>query len=103
MFAPSRSMALWVLLGAVSLSPFAVGAFDAKPYAALGVMLFVLAAVSGRADWREWRRIRFVTDEYGFRNESPSPGSEARPLDLIVLVDSFGVAAGTSQEEILSS
>ena len=62
-----------------------------------------LAAVSGRSDWREWRRIRFVTDEYGFRNESPGYGFEARPLDLIVLGDSFGVAAGTSQEEILSS
>lgn len=169
-----------MLLGVVSLSPFAVGVFDARPYAALGVMLLVfaayatgpkggrrskqvslvllsvclavtlfdlaarplllylsgvrpaeryihrweelpllqrytpavnfvgatygdLAAVSGRADWREWRRIRFVTDEYGFRNESPSPGSEARPLDLIILGDSFGVAAGTSQEELLSS
>ena len=173
-------MALWLLLGAVSLSPFAAGIFDVSPYAALGVMLCVfaayaaspkggrlskqvslvllsvcfavtlsdlaarplllylfgvrpaeryihrwpalpqlqrydpsvnfagatygdLAAVSGRADWREWRRIRFVTDEYGFRNESPGPGAEAPPLDLIVLGDSFGVAAGTSQEEILSS
>jgi hypothetical protein len=180
MFAPSQSVALWAFLGAVSLSPIAVGAFDARPYSALGVMLLVfaayatgpkggrlskqvslvllsvclavtlfdlaarplllylfgvrpadryihrwqelpllqrytpsvtfvgatygdLAAVSGRGDWREWRRIRFVTDEYGFRNESPGPGLEARPLDLIVLGDSFGVAAGTSQEEILSS
>lgn len=62
-----------------------------------------LAAVSGRSDWREWRHIRFVTDEHGFRNESQGAGLEARPLDLIVLGDSFGVAAGTSQEEILSS
>lgn len=176
----SRTVARWILLGAVALSPVAVGAFDVSPYAAIGVMLFVfavyatgprggrlsrqvslvllsvcfavtlfdlaarplllylfgvrpadryihrwqelpllqrydpsinfegptygdLAAVSGRSDRREWRRIRFVTDEYGFRNESPGPGFEARPLDLIVLGDSFGVAAGTSQEEILSS
>ena len=62
-----------------------------------------LAAVSGQRDWREWRQVRFVTDEYGFRNETPRTGSEARPLDVIVLADSFGVAAGTSQEEILSS
>jgi hypothetical protein len=180
MFVPARTVALWTLLGAVALSPVAVGAFDVSPYAALGVLLFVfaayaygpkggrlsrqvslvllsvcfavtlfdlaarplllylfgvrpadryihrwqelpllqrydpsvnfegatygdLAAVSGRGDWREWRRIRFVTDEYGFRNESPGHGFEARPLDLIVLGDSFGVAAGTSQEEILSS
>ncbi|MGI9068954.1 MAG: alginate O-acetyltransferase AlgX-related protein [Pyrinomonadaceae bacterium] len=61
-----------------------------------------LAAVSGRADWREWHRIRFVTDEYGFRNEPPPTGFEARPLDLIVLGDSFGVAAATTQEETLS-
>lgn len=59
-----------------------------------------LAAVSGRADWREWRRVRFVTDAHGFRNEPPADA--ARPLDLVVLGDSFGVAAGTSQEETLS-
>ncbi|MCA1620885.1 MAG: hypothetical protein LC795_16570 [Acidobacteria bacterium] len=58
-----------------------------------------LAAVSGRGDWRERRRIRFVTDEYGFRNEPR--GDDARPLDLVLLGDSFGVAAGTSQEETL--
>ncbi|MCA1636225.1 MAG: hypothetical protein LC802_21675 [Acidobacteria bacterium] len=61
-----------------------------------------LAAVSGRRDWREWHRIRFVTDEHGFRNEPPPTGSAARPLDLIVLGDSFGVAAATTQEETLS-
>lgn len=61
-----------------------------------------LAAVSGRRDWREWHRIRFVTDEYGFRNEPPPAGAAARPLDLIVLGDSFGVAAATTQEETLS-
>lgn len=62
-----------------------------------------LAAVSGRSEWREWHRIRFVTDEYGFRNEPRSADDAARPLDLIVLGDSFGVAAATSQEETLSS
>ena len=58
-----------------------------------------LAAVAGRDDWREPHRIRFVTDEYGFRNEPR--GEDARPLDLVVLGDSFGVAAGTSQAETL--
>lgn len=62
-----------------------------------------LAAVSGRGEWRAWHRIRFVTDEYGFRNEPRSADEAARPLDLIVLGDSFGVAAATSQEETLSS
>ena len=62
-----------------------------------------LAAVSGRRDWREERRIKFVTDEYGFRNEPLGAGVEARPLDVILLGDSFGLAGGTSQEEILSS
>jgi hypothetical protein len=62
-----------------------------------------LAAVSGRGDWRERHRIRFVTDVYGFRNEPPSTADAARPLDLVVLGDSFGVAAGTSQEETLSA
>lgn len=68
-----------------------------------GVTYGDLAAVSGRRDWREERRIKFVTDEYGFRNEPLSAGVEARPLDVIVLGDSFGVAGGTSQEELLSS
>jgi hypothetical protein len=62
-----------------------------------------LAAVAGRKDWREPRLIKFVTDQYGFRNEPPAAGVEARPLDLIVLGDSFGTAGGTSQEELLST
>lgn len=173
-------MLLYVLVGAISLSPLAVGAFDVLAYAPVEVMLLAfaayafgparsrlskkillvllstcfaitlsdlaarpllfyllevrpserfihrwqplpqlqryvtgvnfdgaaygdLAAVSGRRDWREWRQIRFVTDEYGFRNEPTDAGLEARPLDVIVLGDSFGVAGGTSQQEILSS
>lgn len=68
-----------------------------------GVTYGDLAAVSGRRDWREERRIKFVTDRYGFRNEPPAAGIEARPLDVILLGDSFGLAGGTSQEEILSS
>jgi len=63
-----------------------------------------LAAASGRREWREERRIRFVTDAYGFRNElSDDTSKHMRPLDMIVLGDSFGVAAGTSQENTLSS
>jgi hypothetical protein len=61
-----------------------------------------LAAVSGRGDWREWHPVRFVTDEHGFRNEPQAHGSAARPLDVIVLGDSFGVAAATTQGETLS-
>jgi hypothetical protein len=68
-----------------------------------GVTYGDLAATSGRRDWREERRVRFVTDAYGFRNEPRDVGEGARPLDVIVLGDSFGVAAGTSQEETLSS
>lgn len=68
-----------------------------------GVTYGDLADISGRRDWREERRVKFVTDAYGFRNEPPSGGEEARALDVIVLGDSFGVAAGTSQEETLSS
>lgn len=176
----SQSILLAVLLGAVSLSPVAVGALDIFPFAPAAVALLVfavhafrhprrrlskrisivllsicfgvtlsdlaarplllylsstrparryiyrwpplpqlqryvagvnfdgltygdLADVSGRSDWREWHRIKFVTDEYGFRNEPPPTGSRARPLDLIVLGDSFGVASATTQEETLSS
>ena len=179
MSASARTVLLCALLGAVSLSPVAVGALGILPYAFVGVGLSVfaayafgrargrlskqvsvvrlsacfgvtlfdlaarplllylssvrpseryihrwpplpllqryvagvnfagltygdLAAVSGRGDWREWHSIRFVTDEYGFRNEPPARGPAARPLDLIVLGDSFGVAAATTQEETLS-
>lgn len=62
-----------------------------------------LAAASGHREWREERRIRFVTDAYGFRNDPSSTGNGARPLDVIVLGDSFGVAASTSQENTLSN
>jgi len=62
-----------------------------------------LASASTKPEWREWHKIRFITDEYGFRNETFHPGFEARPLDVIVLGDSFGVAASTTQEETLSS
>jgi hypothetical protein len=178
MMVRSQTVLLWLLLGAVFLSPVAVGAFEAWPAAAIGGVFLVfaiyatgsrrrrwsvqvtlvllsvclavtifdlvarpllassvrpadrfirrwedlpllkryvpsvnyegptygdLAAVARRSDLRVWRRIRFVTDEYGFRNEPPAPGAGARPLDVIVLGDSFGVAAGTSQEEILCS
>src|SRR4051812_43977202 len=62
-----------------------------------------LAAVSGRAAWRAWHRVRFATDEHGFRNEPAPAGDAAAPLDLIVLGDSFGVAASTTQGETLSA
>jgi hypothetical protein len=68
-----------------------------------GVTYGDLAAVSGRRDWREERRVKFVTDAYGFRNEPHGVDERARPLDVIVLGDSFGVAAGTSQEDALSN
>jgi hypothetical protein len=179
MHVSARTVLVCALLGVVSLSPVAVGALVVRPYALVGVGLFVfaayafgrargrrskqvsvvllaaclgvtlfdlaarpvllylssvrpseryiyrwptlpllqryaagvkfegltygdLAANSGRGDWRAWHRIRFVTDEYGFRNEPQAPGAAARALDLIVLGDSFGVAAATSQEETLS-
>jgi hypothetical protein len=68
-----------------------------------GVTYGDLAATSGRSEWRENRQIRFVTDAYGFRNEAPGTDRETRPLDVIVLGDSFGVAAATTQENTLSS
>jgi hypothetical protein len=68
-----------------------------------GVTYGDLAAAAGRPEWREKRRIRFVTDAYGFRNEQPSADSNGGPLDAILLGDSFGVAASTSQENTVSS
>jgi hypothetical protein len=68
-----------------------------------GITYGDLAAAAGRPERREKRRMRFVTDAYGFRNEQPSGGSNVRPLDVILLGDSFGVAARTSQENTVSS
>src|SRR5262245_56701613 len=53
------------------------------------------ATASGRREWREHRRIRWVTDAHGFRNEPSATAPGAPPLDVIVLGDSFGVAAST--------
>lgn len=47
-----------------------------------GVTCGDLAAVSGRTDWREERRMKFVTDHHGFRND-PGANTAARPLDFI--------------------
>lgn len=61
-----------------------------------------LAFRSWRRDWREPRCVRFVTDAYGFRNEPPAAGEAGRPLDVIVLGDSFGATNSTSQEQLVS-
>jgi hypothetical protein len=67
-----------------------------------GVTFGDIAAMSPRKDLREERRVRFVTDNDGFRNNSANWATE-RPLDLIVLGDSFCAAGGTTQEQIMSN
>lgn len=57
-----------------------------------------LAAMSGQADFREWRQITFQTDEAGFRNQSRSGR-----IDLLILGDSFGAGGGTTQDKMFSS
>src|SRR5215469_3196915 len=54
-----------------------------------------------RAD-REEREERFVTDEYGFRNEL-TYSWRSRPLDVIILGDSMADGANTTQDAIVSS
>jgi hypothetical protein len=61
-----------------------------------------LSAMSGRKEWRETRNITFETDAYGFRNFG-SAADDPRPLDLIMLGDSFGVGTGVTQEKTWSS
>jgi hypothetical protein len=53
-----------------------------------------LSRMAGVKEWREEKWVRVLTDSAGFRNERPD---QARPLDLILLGDSFG-AGGVSQE-----
>ncbi|MGQ0811847.1 MAG: hypothetical protein ACT4OO_11580 [Nitrospiraceae bacterium] len=56
-----------------------------------------LAALAGDANVREPRRIIFRTDGAGFRNVA-----EGGPIDVLVLGDSFGAGAGTTEEHIFS-
>jgi hypothetical protein len=68
-----------------------------------GVTFGDLAVRAWRKDWREPRRVRFSTDAYGFRDAPRDAGAGDPPLDLILLGDSFGAPAGTSQEDLLAS
>jgi hypothetical protein len=56
-----------------------------------------LAALDGDPAVREPRRIRFVTDAAGFRNQRIPP-----QIDLLVLGDSFGAGWGTTQDTIFA-
>jgi hypothetical protein len=58
-----------------------------------------LAVMSLDKSLRETRDYRFRTDAYGFRNEAAS----AKPPDVILLGDSFGVGSGTTQEATWAS
>ena len=58
-----------------------------------------LAAMTTQDSLREVRQVDFRTDDYGFRND-PSYYDTTKPLDLIILGDSFGAGTGTSQEEV---
>ncbi len=62
-----------------------------------------LAAMTDNKNYREYRRLKFVTDRFGFRNGPPAPGNPSPDLDLIVLGDSFGAGSGTTQEDTWSS
>lgn len=55
-----------------------------------------LAIMAGKKEWREPRDFRFVTDGFGFRNETTESDNQAREIDLIVLGDSFGEGLGTT-------
>jgi lysophospholipase L1-like esterase len=58
-----------------------------------------LSRVAGVKEWREEKLVRVVTDSEGFRNERTDT---SRPLDVIILGDSFGGGA-VSQEYTWSS
>jgi hypothetical protein len=59
-----------------------------------------LAAMSGVEDFREYRRVTFKVDSFGFRNEKTS---EQLSFDILVLGDSFGVGNGVTQEKTWAS
>jgi hypothetical protein len=57
-----------------------------------------LAAMAGDPGLRVSRRIVFQTDIAGFRNRNA-----ARPVEILILGDSFGAGMGTTQEKVVSS
>jgi hypothetical protein len=58
-----------------------------------------LSRMAGVKQWREEKTVRIVTDSEGFRNERQDL---SRPLDVIILGDSFGAGA-VSQEYTLTA
>ncbi|MEW5795016.1 MAG: hypothetical protein AB1772_01520 [Candidatus Zixiibacteriota bacterium] len=58
-----------------------------------------LSAMTTQDSLRDMRDVDFRTDSYGFRNDA-SDIDTTRPLDLIILGDSFGAGAGTTQEDV---
>jgi hypothetical protein len=58
-----------------------------------------LSRMAGVKEWREEKLVRVITDSEGFRNEQPDL---TRPLDVIILGDSFGGGA-VSQEHTWGS
>lgn len=58
-----------------------------------------LVQLSGVPKHSELRTVKFMTDEYGFRNNLLSD----EQIDIITLGDSFGVGSGTHQDDIWSN
>ena len=56
-----------------------------------------LASMTTRDELREERTVTFRTDSFGYRNDHVDT---TKPLDLIILGDSFGSGAGTSQADM---
>jgi len=59
-----------------------------------------LAAMSGHKEYREYREITFVTDSFGFRNDGEDVSKPSQDVDVILIGDSFGDGAGTTQQAI---
>jgi hypothetical protein len=57
-----------------------------------------LAIMARKKEWREPRDLRFITDSFGFRNDQKELQDQSRPVELIMLGDSFGEGLGTTQE-----
>jgi hypothetical protein len=54
-----------------------------------------LGRMAGVKEWREPKDVRVITDSAGFRNEGLDPD---RPLDVVLLGDSFGAGAVTQDD-----
>ncbi len=85
----------------IEYSPIWQGAYRYKPNQIVEKMSWGdLANFSCEENNREYRKVKFITDEHGFRNTTIMPNIA---LDIVVLGDSFALGSGVTQSQTFTS